>query len=149
MRPGCLRRNTQATSTIMAPPRTMPSTGDTTMKIAILTTPDVCTTARPPFEIPAPSSPPTSACEELDGMPYHQVMRFQAMAPPSAPTMTASSTIFGSMMPLPTVWATCSGKTTKAMKLKKAAHATARFGVSTRVDTIVAIEFAASWKPLM
>jgi hypothetical protein len=33
--------------------------------------------------------------------------------------------------------------------LKKAAQATAVIGDSTRVDTTVAMEFAASWKPLM
>ena len=71
------------------------------------------------------------------------------MAPPSAPNSTASSTILGSMIPLPIVCATCSGKTTNAMKLKNAAQITAHLGVSTRVDTTVAIEFAASWKPLM
>ena len=35
------------------------------------------------------------------------------------------------------------------MKLKNAAQATACVGDSTRVDTTVAIELAASWKPLM
>ena len=35
------------------------------------------------------------------------------------------------------------------MKLKNAAHATAQCGFSTRVETTVAIEFAASWRPLM
>src|SRR5206468_8307824 len=34
-------------------------------------------------------------------------------------------------------------------KLKNAAHTTAWSGVSTRVETTVAIELAASWKPLM
>ena len=33
------------------------------------------------------------------------------------------------------------------MKLKKAAQTTARRGVSTRVETTVAMEFAESWKP--
>src|SRR3989454_11334719 len=36
-----------------------------------------------------------------------------------------------------------------ATKLKNAAHTTAWSGVSTRVETTVAIELAASWKPLM
>jgi hypothetical protein len=36
-----------------------------------------------------------------------------------------------------------------AAKLKNAAHTTAWSGVRTRVATIVAIEFAASWNPLM
>jgi hypothetical protein len=40
--------------------------------------------------------------------------------------------------------------TTKtAPKLNTAAHSTAICGVKTRVATTVAIEFAASWKPLM
>src|SRR4051812_46818251 len=35
-----------------------------------------------------------------------------------------------------------------AMKLKNAAHRTACVGLNTRVETTVAIELAASWKPL-
>ena len=36
-----------------------------------------------------------------------------------------------------------------ATKLNTAAHITAANGLSTRVPTIVAIEFAESWKPLL
>ena len=36
-----------------------------------------------------------SACDELDGSPHHQVIRFQAMAPPSAAEITDMSTMFG------------------------------------------------------
>src|SRR5262245_39493851 len=43
--------------------------------------------------------------------------------------------------------ATLSGKTRKAAKLKNAAQITARWGLSTRVETTVAIELAVSWKP--
>ncbi len=103
----------------------------------------------PPLLMPAPISPPISACDELDGIPYHQVMRFQPIAPISAATTTVLSTTCGSTIPLPMVLATCSGKKTNATKLKKAAHATAMRGESTRVETTVAIEFAASWNPLM
>src|SRR5262245_13609058 len=46
------------------------------------------------------------------------------------------------------VVATWVWKIRKATKLKKAAHATAQCGLSTRVLTMVAMEFAASWKPL-
>src|ERR1043166_9823294 len=45
--------------------------------------------------------------------------------------------------------ATCTPKPKAAMKLKKAAHTTACSGVSTRVETTVAMELAASWNPLM
>ncbi len=54
-----------------------------------------------------------------------------------------------STIPEPTVFATAVPNTKAATKLKKAAHTTACPGDSTRVDTTVAIELAASWKPLM
>ena len=54
-----------------------------------------------------------------------------------------------SIIPAPTVRATAVPKVKAATKLKNAAHTTALPGESTRVDTTVAIEFAASWKPLM
>src|SRR5688572_24231661 len=53
------------------------------------------------------------------------------------------------MIPLPIVAATAAPKTRKAAKLKNAAQATAHCGRRTRVETMVAIEFAASWKPFM
>src|SRR5690606_23039852 len=54
----------------------------------------------------------------------------------------------GSTMPLPTVAATFISNTITAAKLKVAAQITAWCGFRTLVETIVAIEFAASWKPL-
>src|SRR5260370_4955009 len=50
-------------------------------------------------------------------------------------------------MPFPMVLATAVPKTKAAMKFQKAAHATARKGVSTRVETTVAMELAASCQP--
>src|ERR1051325_7218076 len=52
------------------------------------------------------------------------------------------------MMPVPMVLATCSPNTAKATKLKNAAQNTAYCGRSTRVDRMVAIELAASCRPL-
>src|SRR5207302_212541 len=63
--------------------------------------------------------------------------------------ITDWSTMLVSTTPLPTVVATCTPKANAAMKLKKPAQMTAWNGVRTRVETTVAIEFAASWKPLM
>ena len=71
------------------------------------------------------------------------------MAPISAARITAGSITSGSTRPVPMVVATCRPKNRKAMKLKKAAHRTATLGDSTRVDTTVAMEFAASCRPLM
>jgi hypothetical protein len=73
---------------------------------------------------------------------------FQTIAPRSAPAITRGSTTDAATMPVPTVSATWRPKTAKAMKLKKAAQATATRGCSTPVETTVAIEFAASWRPL-
>src|SRR5580692_11203388 len=51
-------------------------------------------------------------------------------------------------IPLPKVFATAVPNTNAAIKFQNAAHTTARNGVSTRVDTTVAIELAASCQPL-
>ncbi len=130
------------------------------MKAAILRIPEITRPFTPSAGRLAPTIPPASAWEEDDGSPHHQVSRFQTMAPIRAAKITAStvSTPWAFrrsnwMMPLPTVWATRSSppKNTgaAATKLKKAAQATAVTGESTRVETMVAMEFAASWKPLM
>ena len=41
----------------------------------------------------APTRPPTSACDEEDGMPAHQVNRFQTMAPTNPHNSTASDKV--------------------------------------------------------
>ena len=88
--------------------------------------------------------PPISACELDDGIPAHQVMAFHTMAPIRAPNTTASVTKFGSTSPLPTVLATLTPNRKNAAKLKTAAQITACCGFIARVETTVAIEFAAS-----
>jgi hypothetical protein len=71
------------------------------------------------------------------------------MAPTSAAKMSIGSTTAGFTIPFPMVFATRVSRLKAAMKLKKAAQITAILGVNTLVPTTVAIEFAASWKPLM
>src|SRR6266850_687484 len=95
------------------------------MNWAILTKPLVITACGPDEIHAAPTKPPISAWDDDVGSPSHQVMRFQITAPRTTP------------------------KTAKAAKLKNPAHTTAIRGDSTRVLTTVAIELAASWKPLM
>ena len=58
--------------------------------------------------------------------------------------MTPYVTMARSTMPAPTVLATAVPNPNAATKLKNAAQMTALPGESTRVDTTVAIEFAAS-----
>src|SRR6185295_11231462 len=69
------------------------------------------------------------------------------MAPMSPARMTSRVTTSRSIIPLPMVLATWVPSTKAATKLKKAAHRTAFCGESTRVETTVAMEFAASWNP--
>ena len=72
------------------------------------------------------------------------MIRSQTIAPIRPAKITEKLTIEMSTRPDPTVLATAVPNVNAAMKLKKAAQMTALPGVSTRVDTTVAIEFAAS-----
>src|SRR5688572_24428664 len=99
--------------------------GESTMKDAVLISPEVTTAPVPAFTIAAPTRPPTRACEELEGRPRYQVVTFQPIAPTRQARMTYTSTTCGSTMPLPIVFATETSKVKAATKLKKAAQATA------------------------
>ncbi len=124
-REGAKRKNTQLRISISAPPISMPSSGATKMNTVVRMMPGISSGATPALAMAAPIMPPISACEPLLGMPQYQVITFQAMAPISAPKMTASSTKPGPMMPLPTVAATFGSNSHMAMKLNTAAQITA------------------------
>ena len=66
------------------------------------------------------------------------------IAPVNPPNTTAKVTMLMSIIPAPTVFATAVPNVNAATKLKKAAQMTALPGERTRVETTVAIEFAAS-----
>ena len=119
------------------------------MKTSVLTSPLATSTPGPALTTAAPAKPPMRAWEDDDGRPHHQVRRFQTIAPTSAAKMRSGSTTAGFTMSLPIVLATRVSSANAATKLKNAAQTTAIRGVRTRVPTTVAIEFAASWKPLM
>ncbi len=136
---------TIATSTIASK---NPTSGDSTMASSVLESPLHTATEIPPLAIPAPTSPPIRACELEDGIPNPHVIRFQTIAPINAAKMTCASMMLGSTIPVPMVCATFSPNTRNATKLKNAAQNTAYCGRSTRVETMVAIELAASCNPL-
>ena len=99
----------------------------------------------------APTRPPIRACVDDDGRPNHQVIRFQTIAPTSAAKhddQPVLEPVGDSMMPLPTVLATSVPRKAPT-RFITAAMTSATRGVSARVDTEVAIAFAASWKPLV
>ena len=71
------------------------------------------------------------------------------MAPIRPANISRGVTTLISIIPLPMVVATAVPKIRKATKLKKAAQITAKRGDNTRVETTVAIELAASCRPLV
>ena len=85
--PGCPCRNSQRIASITRKPRIRPTTGESTIGMMTLST-IVCPTARRrrPRSV-APTRPPKSACEEDEGRPKYQVIRFQVIAP-STPAKT-------------------------------------------------------------
>jgi hypothetical protein len=119
------RTNSHDTISTSNSARKKPVIGDSTIAEPALITPHQTTATPPALVMPAPRSPPISACEDDDGMPPHQVITFQAMAPIKAPKITRASITSADMMPTPTVCATCAPKNKNAMKLKKAAQITA------------------------
>src|SRR6478736_4788764 len=76
-------------------------------------------------------------------------MTFQPIAPSRPPRITCGSTMLCSIIPPPTALATATPPVNSAAKLKNAAQPTAASGLRTRVPTIVAMEFAESWNPLL
>src|SRR5262249_12403173 len=148
-REGGVQRKIQWIATINVRPAVRPMSGERKMKMIVLVQPLGTMAANPAFATAAPAYPPTSACDELVGRPKYQVMRSQMIAPARPPKITEKVTMLMSIMPAPTVRATAVPNVNAATKLKNAAQMTALPGERTRVDTTVAIELAASWKPLM
>ena len=106
-----------------------------------------CTPA--PAASAAPTSPPIRACEEDDGSPKYHVIRFQVIAPTRpASTMTRPWLPEGGLITSLTVLAT-SWPSSAPTKFITAARTRAIRGVRARVETEVAIAFAASWNPLV
>ena len=133
-------------------PTIIPMIGEITMNSATTATVESFTAATPAAAIPAPVSPPIRACDEEVGRPAYQVIRFQPIAPIRAASMMNGTISAGTtfrLMILLIVLATRTPNPKAAMKLKKAANATARLGERTRVETTVEIELAESWNPFV
>src|SRR3954469_4501145 len=96
-----------------------------------------------------PTRPPIRACDDDEGRPKYQVIRFQLIAPISAAKTISRPSLpwGGSMIPAPTVLAT-SVDSSAPTRFITAARARAIRGVRALVETATAIALAASWKPL-
>ena len=99
--------------------------------------PDHSTPDVPDWTSAAPTSPPISACVELDGRPSRQVNRFQTIAPNRAASTVCSVARFVLMIPSATVFATAV-VTNAPARFAPAEMSTAERGESARVPTQVA-----------
>ena len=106
------------------------------------------TTLQPCAMIAEPMTPPISAWLELEGNPRYHVTRFQVIAPTRPARRMSRVITSGSTIPLAMVAATLK-EMNAPTKLRMAAMATAARGESARVETLVAIELAVSWKPFV
>src|SRR4030095_16548322 len=91
----------------------------------------------------APTTPPISAWDELDGIPQYQVMRFQVIPPHSPANTTVRFTSLVCTRPLAMVAATLRDNNATT-RLSTADSAPAARGRSARVATDVAIALAVS-----
>src|ERR1700712_1888465 len=134
---------------VAAPAANAATTGATTAGNRILDTTTEKLTPEAPAPIStAPISPPNRACEELDGNPRSQVIRFHKMAPTSPAKIIVGGTRASFTMPPEMVLATSVDRNAPAT-FKTAAINTATFGFNAPVATDVAIALALSWKPLV
>jgi hypothetical protein len=157
----CARRNTRFTRlgdrfrithtirSISVNAMRKPTVGDSSPGLTTLShTPCHSMTSQPAAAIAAPAIPPMSAWLELDGKPRNHVTRFQVIAPTRPARTTLNVTASGFTIPVATVAATLS-ETNAPAKLRMAASRTAVRGVRARVETLVAIALAVSWKPFL
>jgi hypothetical protein len=94
----------------------------------------------PTAAIIAPTMPPITACDELDGMPSSQVSRFQTM-PPTRPAKTSSSeTRWESTRPFAIVAATAVDKNAPTrFSTPDSATATRGFRAPLAIDVAIAL----------
>src|SRR6185437_15434688 len=115
-----------------------PTTGETAAGITTFVQRPCQTTPRVPNRTrAAPTSPPTSACVELEGKPRRQQVRFHATAPSSAASTVWPVARCVSTRPEPIVLAT-EVVTNPPARLAAAERATAGRGDRARVPTQVA-----------
>ena len=112
------------------------------------TRPSAKTASRPAEATAEPTTPPISACEELEGSPKYQVIRFQAIAPTSPAKTTVGVTTSALTTSLATVAAT-EIEMKAPTKLSRAAKPIATCGRAAPVEIEVATTLAVSWNPLV
>ena len=142
--PGCTRANSHSRASRTRNAESPATTGATSAGITTLCAmPCQSTPFVPDWTRAAPTRPPISACDELDGSPSRHVIRFQAIAPTSAAKIVCCVARCASTIPLLTVFATAVVRNAPA-RFAAAAMRTATRGDMARAPIAVAIEFAVS-----
>src|SRR3954454_21343695 len=103
---GVERTDAQDTIAIRIIASRNPTNGESTIARIVFDNPLQTAADIPALAMPPPTNPPIRACELLEGIPKPHVIRFHAMAPTNAAKITCASTMLGSMMPVPMVFAT-------------------------------------------
>src|SRR5664279_588507 len=143
------RRNSLKTKKIAKPAARPATTGATTAGSRILdTTTEKFTPDTPAPTRTAPISPPNRACEELDGKPNSQVVRFHRIAATKPAKIIVGVTNASLTRPPEIVFATSVDRNAPTT-FRIAAISTAVRGRSAPVATDVPIALALSWKPLV
>src|SRR4051794_14053991 len=123
--------------------------GATTAGISTLpTSPSARIASKPAAATVEPTTPPISACEELDGSPKYQVIRFQAIAPISPAKTIVGVITSASTTSLATVAATLI-EMKAPTKLSSEANPIATDGRAAPVEIDVATTLAVSWNPFV
>ena len=125
----------------------MPKMGDKKRAMVTFISPEGLMASMPELTMTAPTKPPMSACDELDGMPNHQVTMFQITADIMAAMMTGMVTLAGSVKPVPMVSATATPNKKGPAKWATAARYRILRGDMAREAMGVATMLELSWKP--
>ena len=112
------------------------------------TRPSAITASNPTAATAEPTTPPISACEELEGSPKDQVIRFQAIAP-IRPAKTIVGVITSALTTSLATVAATEIEMKAPTKLSSAAIPIATCGRAAPVEIEVATTLAVSWKPLV
>src|SRR3954447_13078301 len=134
---------------IAAPATRKARIGATTAGIRTLpTSPSARIALKPTAATAEPTTPPISACEELEGNPKYQVIRFQAIAPIRPAKTIVGVITSASTTSLATVAATLI-EMKAPTKLSSEANPIATEGRAAPVEIEVATTLAVSWNPLV
>ena len=140
------RNTTQYVARISRYPITNPTSGENSIASSTFCSPDSFTADIPLCASAPPIIPPIRAWDELVGSPSFSVKRFHMIAPDSAAITVVGWIIAASTIPPPIILATAVDMKAPAM-FRTAARRTARPGLSTCVETTVAMALALSCQP--